>query len=41
MPSQSALNIRLPESKLKILEDYCAKSGRTKTHGVREFIRSL
>jgi predicted DNA-binding protein len=35
------LNIKIPEQELKILEALSAKTERTKTDLIREFIRSL
>jgi predicted DNA-binding protein len=35
------LNVKIPEQELKILEAYAAKTERTKTDIIREFIRSL
>lgn len=35
------LTIRLPETEMLRLEDYCANTGRTKTDVIREQIRSL
>jgi predicted DNA-binding protein len=41
MEKKQMLNIRLPESEMKILENYCQTATRTKTEVLREFIRSL
>jgi Ribbon-helix-helix protein, copG family len=35
------LDVRLPDSELKILKAYCEQENRTQTDVVREFIRSL
>jgi predicted DNA-binding protein len=40
-PSDKILTIRLPESELNHLEDYCIAQGKTKTEVVRELIRKL
>jgi predicted DNA-binding protein len=37
----ATLNIRIPDKESDILEAYCARTGRTKTDVVREFLRSL
>lgn len=38
---ESHLSIRLPETEMKVLEQYCQIAQRTKTDVIREFIRSL
>jgi predicted DNA-binding protein len=35
------LNIKIPQQELQLLETLCAKTERTKTDILREFIRSL
>jgi predicted DNA-binding protein len=35
------LNIKVPQQELNILEEFTAKTERTKTDIIREFIRSL
>jgi hypothetical protein len=35
------LNIRVEESEMKLLEQYCKQTGRTKTDVTRTLIRSL
>lgn len=35
------LNFELPENEIEILEEYCRRTGRTKTEVIRELVRSL
>lgn len=41
MVKKTQINLKLPEFEYQILEDYCQKTGRSKTEILREFIRSL
>ena len=39
--SDKVLNVRLPSNEMRLLEDYCQQSNRTKTDVIRELVRSL
>jgi predicted DNA-binding protein len=41
MDKKQMLNVRVPESEMKILKDYCDRTTRTQTEVIRELIRSL
>ncbi|TAG92160.1 MAG: ribbon-helix-helix protein, CopG family [Oscillatoriales cyanobacterium] len=41
MKYDDSINIRLPKSEKKMLDDYCKRAKRNKTDVIREFIRSL
>jgi hypothetical protein len=39
--TKTVLNIRIEESEMEILKQYCQQSGRTQTDVVRELVRGL
>jgi hypothetical protein len=39
--AKTILNIRIEESEIELLKQYCQQSGRTQTDVVRELIRGL
>ncbi|MCU0567598.1 MAG: ribbon-helix-helix protein, CopG family [Oculatellaceae cyanobacterium Prado106] len=41
MKYDDSINIRLPKTEKKILDNYCKRVKRNKTDVIREFIRSL
>lgn len=36
-----AITVRLTDTELQVLKDYCAQEGRTQSDVLREFVRSL
>jgi hypothetical protein len=39
--AKTVLNVRIEESEMEILKQYCQQSGRTQTDVVRELVRGL